>query len=62
MISALDLDYEPMLVGTLIITNSNSEGETTSLTDKDIEHIKNYIVHYQKGNILHATALYAVEY
>ena len=62
MISALSQTGEPMLVGTLIITNSNEEGETTSLTEEDIEYLQKYVYHYKKGSILRATALTCVDY
>lgn len=62
MISALSRTGGPMLVGTLIITNSNEEGETTSLTEEDIEYLQQYVYHYQKGSILRATTLTCVDY
>ena len=40
-ISAYSLETrEPMLVGNLIIANHDREGNTTDLSDEDIEHIK----------------------
>lgn len=45
-ISAYDTERnEPMLVGNLIIANHDMEGNTTSLSDDDIEHIKKHILY-----------------
>lgn len=38
-ISAINKEGKPQLVGNLIITNYDEEGNTTSLTDDDIEYI-----------------------
>lgn len=38
--SAINDNLRVMLVGTLIITNYNSNGETISLEDSDIEYLK----------------------
>lgn len=41
-VSAIASNGSGMLVGNLIITNYNSNGETTSLTENDIEYLLNY--------------------
>lgn len=41
-VSAIDSNLKPMLVGNLIITNSKN-GATTSLTDDDINYLKQYV-------------------
>lgn len=46
IVSAIDIGREPMLVGNLVFANHDSEGNTTDLTDDDIEHIKSNVVHY----------------
>lgn len=38
--TALDSRFKPMLVGNLIFANHDNEGNTTSLSDEDIEYIK----------------------
>lgn len=40
--SALDSDMNPALVGNLIFANHDSEGNTISLSDEDIEYIKSH--------------------
>ena len=41
--SVLDTNKEPMLVGNVLIVNSNEEGEFTSLTDEDIENLEQHL-------------------
>ena len=41
-ISALDRDYQPMLVGNLFICKHDANGYEISLTDKEIDHILRY--------------------
>lgn len=40
IISAVDKTGSPMLVGTLIVCQSNEEGETIGLTDEEIEEVR----------------------
>lgn len=40
-VSAVNRKREPMLVGNLFICSSDEEGESISLTDSEIEHVKN---------------------
>lgn len=42
-VSAIDSNLHSMLVGNLIITNYDSKGNTTSLSEKDIEYLKPYV-------------------
>lgn len=39
IISALTTKNEPMLVGNLVIANHDEQGNTTSLTNDDLDHI-----------------------
>ena len=39
--SVIDKSYKPMLVGNAIFSNTDNMGETVSLSDEDIETIKN---------------------
>lgn len=39
IVSAIDNENQPMLVGNLIFANHDSEGNTTSLSDEDIAEI-----------------------
>lgn len=41
IISAISSDGDPMLVGNIIFANHDEEGNTTDLTDEDIDIIKN---------------------
>ena len=41
IISALDRNYQPMLVGNLFVCKSK-DGEFVSLTDKEIDHVLRY--------------------
>ena len=43
-ISAINKDWQEMLVGNLIICGFEKLGELTSLTDEDIAHIKKRII------------------
>lgn len=43
MVSAIDENFEPMLVGNLIICNSDQEGNLVSLTDEDISIIQHSV-------------------
>ena len=43
IVSAVDSKDEPMLVGNLIFANHNDKGETTSLTDEDVQLISQNI-------------------
>ena len=43
VVSAIDGKGSPMLVGNLIFANHDGQGNTVSLTDQDIEHIKGCI-------------------
>ena len=43
-ISAINKDWQEMLVGNLIICGLAKQGELTSLTDEDIAHIKKKII------------------
>lgn len=42
-ISALDRDYNPMLVGNLFVCKHDSDGNENSLTDAEISHILRYV-------------------
>lgn len=42
-VSAIDSNLKAMLVGNLIITNYNDEGETTTLTNEDIVYLSQYV-------------------
>lgn len=42
--TALDTEYKPLLVGSLVICNADGEGNETALTDEDVEYILKYIV------------------
>ena len=42
-VSAIDSNLKAMLVGNLIITNYNDEGETTTLTNEDIAYLSQYV-------------------
>lgn len=42
--SALDENMKPVLVGNLIFANHDTEGNTTSLSDEDIKHIKEHLI------------------
>lgn len=42
-VSAVDLNGNPMLVGNLIFSHTNDEGETTAITDDDISVIMDAI-------------------
>lgn len=42
-VTALTEDGEPMLVGNLIFANHDNQGNTTSLTDEDIDNIMNHV-------------------
>jgi hypothetical protein len=44
VVSLVDNHYQPALVGNLIFARSNEKGETVSLTDGDVEIIKNSAV------------------
>ena len=44
-ISAIDIELQPMLVGNLIFANHDGEGNTTDLSDDDIQHIRKNIKH-----------------
>ena len=46
IVSALDSKRHPMRVGNLIITSSNGDGETISLTDEEIEEVKSHLSGY----------------
>lgn len=39
VVSAIDSNMKPMLVGNLVFANHDSTGETTSLTEEDVERI-----------------------
>lgn len=43
IVSAVDGNLNPMLVGNLVFANHDGHGNTVDLTDEDIEHIKSYI-------------------
>lgn len=43
-VTALDTQQQPLLVGNLVICNHDGEGGETSLTDEDIELIKQQLV------------------
>lgn len=43
-VTALDTEQQPLLVGNLVICNHDGEGNETSLTDEDIERIKQELV------------------
>lgn len=42
-ISAINDMGEPMLVGNLFIVNYDGQGDITSLSDEDIDHVKKFI-------------------
>lgn len=44
VVSAINAQGEPMLVGNLIFTNHNEQGETISLSDEDIAGILHSVV------------------
>ena len=44
VVSAVNGEFAPMLVGNLVFTNHDASGNTVSLTDEDIEHIKGCIM------------------
>ena len=46
--TALCKDAAEILVGNILILNSNEEGETTSLSEEDIENVK---AHYIEGKM-----------
>ena len=48
LVSAFNKDLKPMLVGNLIITKYNEDGETTTLTEEDITYLKQHIGRYTK--------------
>lgn len=52
-ISAINNLGQVMLVGNLLITNSDEDGETTSLTEKDIHYIKRFILEMGTRNYKH---------
>jgi len=64
IVSAIDSNYKPALVGNLVITNFDEEGNTTTLTDEDIRYIKQFIGHYSKPdtNVLAYTVLTQVDF
>lgn len=39
LVSAVDVQFHPMLVGNLIVANSDDEGNLTDLSDEDIKQI-----------------------
>lgn len=44
IVSAVNHEGEPMLVGNLVFANHDGAGETTSLSDEDIECVKRHLV------------------
>ena len=44
IVTAISSEFKPMLVGNLIFANHDSQGNTTSLSDEDIAHIKNNVI------------------
>lgn len=61
--SAIDDEFQPQLVGNLIFANHDNEGNTTSLTDEEVDYIKNLVimVHNSKEN-KHWFAIHPVNY
>lgn len=49
-ISAIGNLGNVMLVGNLLITNSDEEGDTTSLTDEDIKYLERFILNMSTRN------------
>lgn len=45
VITMIGDDFKPMLVGNLIFANSDSEENTTSLSDDDVKLIKDFVMH-----------------
>lgn len=45
VVSAIDKNCNPMLVGNLIFANHDEQGNTTSLTDEDMARILSHAVH-----------------
>lgn len=43
-VTALDSNQQPQLVGNLVFCNHDEEGNETSLTDEDIQHLLKHIV------------------
>ena len=48
--SALDNDLKPVLVGNLIFANHDYAGNTISLSEEDISHIRSHILHVHNFN------------
>lgn len=65
IVSALDEKMCPALVGNLLFANHDYEGETTSLSDEDIETIKNCmttIVDFDSEPLRQWQAVFPCEY
>ena len=52
IISAVDAQYEPMLVGSLVFAHHDAEGNTTGLVDGDVEAISGAVRHIRTLNDL----------
>lgn len=44
IVSAVDQNYQPMLVGNLFVCNDDGEGRLTSLTEEDLQKILPHII------------------
>lgn len=65
IVSAIDSNMKPALVGNLIFANHDREGNTTSLTDDDIKHIEKHaltMINYDADPIKVWTAVQQVDY
>ena len=40
VVTAIDTEYHPMLVGTIVIVRHDDEGETVSLTSEDVKAVR----------------------
>lgn len=52
IVTAIDRNYRLVLVGNLLITNSNDEGELTGLSDEDISNIMESVISLKNRDIL----------
>ena len=57
VISAVNADGEPMLVGNLIFANHDGQGNTTDLSDEDIVQICAHAVPYLTEELEHGLAV-----
>lgn len=65
IVSALDSNLKPALVGNIIFARHDSEGNTVSLTDDDISHIKEHaitLINYDTDPISTWTVVGMVDY